>query len=72
MGFIETLLVCIALFMVFPKGFKYLVGTWMGAMVGAMFWWLAIIGWDCFFTRGSFVAFVLVGIIAGWVFAAKG
>ncbi len=79
MGLLETILVCVGLFLLFPKGFKYMVGTWVGVMGGGFFWGLAfaaafmagleptgaLMGW-------SFLAFIVVGIAFGCVLAARG
>lgn len=79
MGLLETILICVCLFLLFPKGFKYLVGTWVGAMTGAFLWGLvfiavgvagvdptwALMGW-------SLLTFLLGGIGGGCVLAARG
>lgn len=80
MGLLETFLICLGLFLLFPKGFKYLVGTWVGAMTGAFLWGLVflsvgllvgvhltlpVMGW-------SLLAFLLAGISGGIRLAAYG
>lgn len=79
MGLLESILICVGLFLLFPKGFKYLVGTWVGAMTGAFLWGLVFIavfmggvnpswawmGW-------SLLAFLLGGIGGGCTLAARG
>ena len=65
-------LVFLGLFLLFPKGFKYLVGTWVGFTGGAFFWALFAIAIHALITPGAFLGFSLAGIVAGWVFAAKG
>jgi hypothetical protein len=65
--------VCVGLFLLFPKGFKYLVGTWVGAISGWFFWGLAgIASCATFVTIPMFIGFTIAGIFAGIVFAAKG
>mgnify|MGYP005834639737 CR=1 FL=1 len=79
MGLLESALICVGLFLLFPKGFKYLVGTWVGAMTGAFLWGLAFIGigfagldpsWAVM--GWSFLGFVATGIIVGCILAAHG
>lgn len=79
MGLLETILICVGLFLLFPKGFKFMVGTWVGAMGGGFFWALGlggafmagmdpswpVMGW-------SFLGFILVGVFFGCVLAARG
>lgn len=79
MGIIESVLFCTGLFLLFPKGFKFMVGTWVGAMSGGFFWSLFAGGlfmvdsspsWP--FMGWSFLAFIVGGIFAGCVLAARG
>jgi hypothetical protein len=79
MGLLESVLICVGLFLLFPKGFKYLVGTWMGAITGGFLWGLFIGGlfiagqnpsWS--FMGWSFVGFILAGVIGGLFLAANG
>lgn len=79
MGLLESILICVGLFLLFPKGFKYLVGTWTGAMTGGFLWGLAVIGACMVGIRPSLVAmgwsfltFIVSGIAAGLVLAARG
>ena len=73
-------LACIGLWLLFPKGFKYLVGCWVGAFSGAFFWglaeilWLVGLGNDLSWSQlaWSFVAFVVAGMAGGCVLAARG
>ena len=79
MGLLESTLVCIGLFLLFPKGFKYLVGTWVGALGGGFFWGVfltaafmigldpswSVLGW-------SLLGFTVSGIVLGCVLAARG
>ena len=77
---IESALVFIALWLMFPKGFKFLVGSWVGAMGGAFFWGLFELAWLVGLSHDmswpqlawSFIAFVVAGICGGCVLAAKG
>jgi len=56
--FVVICAVCTALWMLFPKGFKYVVGTFMGVCGGGFFW--------------GFTSFIVCGIIAGCVLAVRG
>lgn len=75
-----TAIVCVCLWLLFPKGFKYLVGSWVGAISGAFLWGIAELAWlvglsqEASWSRlaWSFVAFVVAGIVAGCVLAARG
>jgi hypothetical protein len=70
-----TLLVCIGLFLVFPKGFKYLAGTIIGMMFGGFVWGLftMIATPSSFHGAGqTFVVFLIIGAVIGNIFAAKG
>lgn len=72
MDFLGALVVCICLWLLFPKGFKYLVGTWIGVITGAVLWgFMAAVDPDLISVE-SFVAAVAAGIVAGCIFAAKG
>lgn len=80
MGILECALVCVGLFLLFPKGFRYLVGTWVGACTAGFLWslfefsWLLILGWDASMAQvgWSFLAFIVTGIVVGIIIAAKG
>jgi hypothetical protein len=73
MHFLVPFGVCVGLFLLFPKGFKYLVGTWVGTAAGGFFWGLAAIAFPAVIvTAQVFVGFIVAGIVAGCVFAAKG
>lgn len=79
MGFIESVLVCVGLFLLFPKGFKYLVGTWVGAMAAGFLWGLTFIavsvaGFNPSWTVMGYTFLVLLvsGIAAGCILAARG
>lgn len=70
-----TLLGCIGLFLLFPKGFKYLAGTIIGAIFGGFAWGLFALVATPHTYHGagqSFVLFLIIGAILGNVFAAKG
>lgn len=79
-GFLYTVFACVGLWLLFPKGYKYLVGTWVGAIAGAFLWGLFDLAW--FVGLGltmswaamawTFIGFIVVGIFGGCVFAAKG
>jgi len=80
MPLLVTIFVCVGLFLLFPKGFKYLVGTWVGAMSGGLFWGLFILAWTLglsndptwVFMAWSYIGFTIAGIFGGCVFAANG
>lgn len=80
MGLLETAFLCIALWLLFPKGFKYLVGCWVGAISGIFIWgifvlvWLAVahgdVSWQAM--GWSLVSAISAGIVSGCVLAAHG
>lgn len=73
MHLLLPILVCVGLFMLFPKGFKYMVGTWVGFTAGALAWCLTTLAFtEMLFTPKAFVAFAVAGIIGGCILAAKG
>jgi len=51
--------------MLFPKGFKYMVGTWIGFIAGGFAWSMAAM------CNTDLVAFLIAGIIGGLIVAAK-
>lgn len=73
MHLIPIVLVCVGLFMLFPKGFKFMVGTWVGFTAGCFVWCLSVLAIsDGLFTPRAFAAFAVAGIVGGCVLAAKG
>ena len=70
--FILILLVCIGLFLLFPKGFKFLVGSWVGVAAGGFAWALSAMVFSALITPGAFAGFIVAGIFGGCVLAAKG
>lgn len=79
MGLLESALICIGLFLLFPKGFKYVVGSWVGAMSGGFLWGVVLasafmLGLDpSWSTMGwTFLGFSAVGITSGCILAAHG
>lgn len=72
MHLLAILVTCIFLWILFPKGFKYLVGTWVGIVFGGFFWGLGVIAFDCLLSGRAFVAFIVAGIVGGCVLAARG
>lgn len=65
------------LYLLFPKGFKYMVGSWLGVCAGGLVWCVCAFFFHCLVSTWdmagwSFLSFVAVGIIAGCIFAAKG
>lgn len=79
-GFLYLAFVCSGLWLLFPKGFKYLVGTWVGAMGGTFFWglfdlaWFVGLGLDMSWAAlaWTFIGFIIAGMVAGCFLAAKG
>jgi len=72
-----TLAVLFGLYLLFPKGFKYMVGTWIGFCAGGLLWCICafffhtlVSTWD--WAGCSFLSFTATGIVAGCVLAAKG
>lgn len=72
MHFLFATFVCVGLYMLFPKGFKYLVGTWVGFLGGGFFWAIAAMFFPGLITLHAFAGFLVAGIVGGWVFAANG
>lgn len=70
MHLLIIIVICVGLWLLFPVGFKYLVGVGIGFCFGG-FWWclLSILG---YIPSGCFLCFVLAGIVGGCVLAAKG
>ena len=68
-----SLIICIGLFTLFPKGFKYMVGTCAGFMFGFMCWTVAAF-WDMslMWNPVAFLCFIIPGLFLGCVLAAKG
>ena len=58
--------------MLFPKGFKYVVGTFMGVCGGGFFWGLFAMCFHGLTTAVGFTSFIVCGIIAGCVLAVRG
>lgn len=71
-GIFVIFLVCLALFLLFPKGFKFMVGTWVGTAAGGFFWGLFAIAFPVLIAPIAFAAFIIAGVFAGLVLAAKG
>jgi hypothetical protein len=70
-----TFLGCLGLALLFPKGFKYLIGTIVGMFFGGFAWGLfAMLATPHSFHGAgqTFVLFLIIGAIVGNVFAAKG
>lgn len=79
MGILEAFLISMVLFLLFPKGFKYFIGAWLGAMTGAMLWGLIVGGmimvgqnptWDVM--GWSFLMSVFTCTIVGCALASQG
>lgn len=67
-----AVIACIGLFLLFPKGFKYLVGTWLGFMAGSVAWVIAALLFNVFFVPFAFAYFAMTGIFAGILLAMYG
>lgn len=71
--------VCMGLYLLFPKGFKYVVGTWLGFVAGVLAWIIVLftVGVMDVYNDGhlfaiSFYVFAVLGIALGCWLAAKG
>ncbi len=79
-GYLIIAIVCTGLWLIFPKGFKYLVGTMVGFITGAFLWGLGVLAWTIAMGHDiswqgmvrSFIGCVIVGNVVGYVLAAKG
>ena len=66
------LVACAGMFALFPNGFKYLIGTFVGLCGGGLAWAISamffssLVAWPCF------GAFLVLGIAGGLAFAARG
>lgn len=77
--FIPLALVSLALWLLFPKSFKYLVGSWVGVAMGGCGWGLIFAG---LFIAGvnpswavmgyGFITAMIAGIMGGCVLASRG
>lgn len=72
-----TFIICLGMALLFPRGFKYLVGTFVGVCFGGFVCGLcSLFGCFHFETFTAFGqtlgAFFIIGAIIGNVFAAKG
>lgn len=73
MHLVYVFIACVGLFVLFPKAFKYLVGTWIGVSVGGLAWCTASLAFfPTFFSPGGFLGFIVAGIVGGCILAAKG
>lgn len=79
-GYLLIAIVCTGLWLLFPKGFKYLVGTIVGLIGGAFVWGLGVLAWTAVLDNDiswqgmawGFIGCVIAGTVAGCVLAAKG
>ena len=78
-GLLWCMTVCVGLWLLFPKGFKYWVASFVGTAGGMFFWGLFVMFWCMAITSPSWafmgwsmVMFVLLGNVAGCYLAAKG
>lgn len=79
-GHLIIALACIVLWLLFPKGFKYLVGSLVGVCAGGFLWGLATLTWTVALGHDvswqgmawGFVSCVAACIVGGCVLAAKG
>lgn len=71
--------ICTGLWLLFPKSFKFFVGSMVGTAGAMFFWGLAVLVW-CMVAHipswagmgWSMVTFVILGNVAGCFAAAKG
>lgn len=79
-GYLIIALACVGLWLVFPKGFKYLVGSLVGTCAGGFVWGLGVLAWTVALGNDvswhgmgwSFLGCVVMGIVGGCVLAARG
>lgn len=79
-GYLLIAIVCTGLWLIFPKGFKYLVGTMVGLIGGAFLCGLGVLAWTVALGHDvswqgmawGFIACVIAGTVSGCVLAAKG
>lgn len=71
-GIVIAFFVSLGLFLLFPKGFKFMVGTWVGVMAGGFFWGVFALMFPALITAMAFAMFLLAGVIVGWIFACYG
>lgn len=79
-GYLIIAIVCTGLWLLFPKGFKYLVGTLIGLIGAAFVWGLGVLVWTVALGNDiswqamawCFIACVIAGTASGCVLAAKG
>lgn len=74
-----SLFICLGLWLLFPKGFKFVVGSLVGSCGAMFFWGLAVVAWcmavglPSWAGMGwSMLAFLVIGNVSGCVLAAKG
>ena len=79
-GYLIIAIVCTGLWLLFPKGFKYLVGTMVGLIGGAFVWGLGTLTWTVAMGNDVswqgmawwFIGCVIAGTFAGCALAARG
>jgi len=72
--------VCLVLWLLFPKGFRFMVGSLVGACGGGLLWGIAVLCWTAALGHDvswdamakSLIAAVTAGAGAGWALAARG
>lgn len=79
-AYLIVAITCVVLWLLFPKGFKYLVGSLVGTCAGGFLWGLGTLTWTVALGRDvswqgmacGLVSCVMLGIIGGCVLAARG
>jgi hypothetical protein len=72
MHFIVIIAICTGLWLLFPKGFALMVGSWVGFCMGGFAWGMAAMLVPALITLHVFAWFLVVGTVGGCVVAAKG
>jgi len=68
-----AVIVILGLFMLFPKGFKYMVGLYAGFALGFVAWTVAVLcAFGLMWDPVAFLCFIVPGLVLGWILAAKG
>jgi hypothetical protein len=79
MPLLLPLVVCVGLWLLFPKSFKFFVGSMVGTFGAMFFWGITLLAWSMAVHSPSWAAmgwsmacFVIVGNVVGCYAAAKG
>ena len=72
MHLVVLIAMCGGLFMLFPKAFKFMVGTWLGFAAGTCAWAICALAYPDLCEARVFLGFSGLGVLGGCVVAAKG